>query len=57
MLYLLLFLSAYFLYKEVKSQRNKRRIVFAYASMFAIAIVYNIGEFVGEGIYLLGLHL
>lgn len=57
MLYLLFFLSAFLIYREVKNKETRRKVIFAYASIFLIAILYNIGELVGAGAYHLGLQL
>jgi len=54
MLYLLFFLSAYLLYKEVKNKEARRKIILAYASVFFIAVLYNLGELVGTEVYYLG---
>ena len=55
MIYLLFILSAYLLYKESKNKRVQQKIVWIYASVFLIAILYNVGEFVGAGLYELGI--
>lgn len=55
MIYLLLLISAYLIYKELKDEKTKRKLIFAYASIFAIAFVYNVGEIVGAGLYHLGM--
>lgn len=55
MIYLLFVLSAILIYREVKSKSAKRKVVFAYASIFLIAVLYNLGEVVGSGLYELGI--
>ena len=52
--YVFLLGSIYLLLKEVKSPTKRKKIVFLYASIFAVALIYNFGEFVGKQMYLLG---
>ena len=52
--YIFLLGSIYLLLKEVKSPTKRKKIIFLYASIFAVALIYNFGEFVGKQMYLLG---
>ena len=54
MVYILLLLSAYLILREIKSLKHKKRILLIYASIFCVALCYNMGSFVGKQMYLLG---
>ena len=55
--YLFLFVSFYFLIKEVKNTAHKKKIIFLYGSVLMIGFIYNAGEILGEFLYLLGVSI
>lgn len=55
--YILLLLSCYVILKDIKEPKNKKKVVFIYASVLCIGLMYNFGEFVGEQLYLLGVSI
>ncbi|MFK8060748.1 MAG: hypothetical protein AB8B78_11745 [Polaribacter sp.] len=52
--YILYFLSAYLILKEVKKSTHRKKMIFAYVAIAFIGIMYNFGGFVGKQLYLMG---
>jgi hypothetical protein len=52
--YIFLFLSAIVLFKELKKPSQRKKLIFAYAFVFFIGIMYNLGKVSGELFYHLG---